>query len=150
MGPEGVMIGRIGVWCMAAAALVACCAANAAPREIGAPTREQPHAIAGGFDLPSGWRITPAATPIAETGDWVLKLTPAPDGRAIVALNAGYQPHGLTVIDPATHKVVQRITLRSAWLGMSWSPDGRTLYVSGGNANGDKAPPAQPPIDRKS
>ena len=137
------MLGRFAL-CLFS--LAAATTLHAAPRQIGVPTQERPHAIPGGFDLPSGWRITPASAPIAETGDWVLKLTVAPDGRAIVALNAGYQPHGLTVIDPATHKVVQRITLRSAWLGMSWAPDGKTLYVSGGNANGDKAPPAQPPI----
>jgi YVTN family beta-propeller protein len=134
-------------WAVAALFLLSAGAALAAePRQIGLPTTETPHAIPGGFDLPSGWRITPASTPIAQTGDWVLKLTAAPDGRAIIALNAGYQPHGLTVIDPKTHQVVQRITLRSAWLGMSWAPDGKTLFVSGGNASGDKAPPARPPI----
>ncbi|HXQ17271.1 MAG TPA: hypothetical protein VN814_21855, partial [Caulobacteraceae bacterium] len=134
-------------WALAASYLLLASAALAAePRQIGAPTTETPHAIPGGFDLPSGWRITPASTPIAQTGDWVLKLTVAPDGRAIIALNAGYQPHGLTVIDPNTHQVVQRITLRSAWLGMSWSPDGKTLFVSGGNATGDKGPPGKSPI----
>ncbi|MFI4936479.1 MAG: alkaline phosphatase family protein [Caulobacterales bacterium] len=116
------------------------------PRTIGPPTQEKPHAIAGGFDLPSGWRITPAGEPVAKTGDWVLKLIAAPDGRAIIAGHSGYQPHGLTVIDPKTRKTVQEITLRSSWLGMAFSPDGHTLYVSGGNANGDKAPPARAPI----
>jgi len=134
-------------WALAALFVLSAGTALAAePRQIGVPTTETPHAIPGGFDLPSGWRITPASTPIAQTGDWVLKLTVAPDGRAIIALNAGYQPHGLTVIDPKTHAVVQRITLRSAWLGMSWAPDGKTLFVSGGNATGDKPPPGKSPI----
>jgi YVTN family beta-propeller protein len=131
-----------------AAALSVAAAAGfaAAPREIGVPTTETPHVIPGGFDLPSGWRITPASTPVAETGDWVLKLSLAPDGRALVALNGGYQPHGLTVIDPATHKAVQHIALRSAWLGMSWAADGKSLFVSGGNATGDGVKPERGPI----
>jgi YVTN family beta-propeller protein len=62
----------------------------------------------------------------------------APDGKAVIAVNSGYLPHGLTVIDPVTRKVVQQIRLKSTWLGLAWSPDGKTLYVSGGNANGEK------------
>jgi YVTN family beta-propeller protein len=140
---------RRGLACWALGAAIAGALvglAAAAPREIGRPTQERPHAVPGGFDLPSGWRITPAAPAVAKTGDWVVKLTTAPDGRAVIALNAGFLPHGLTVIDPVTRKAVQHIRLRSAWLGMSWAPDGKTLYVSGGNANGDGAKPEKPPI----
>jgi YVTN family beta-propeller protein len=102
--------------------------------------------VPGGFDLPNGWRITPAGKPIVETEDMVLKLTAAPDGRAVIAIHAGYNPHGLVVIDPRTHQAVQRIGLRSTWMGLAWSPDGRTLYVSGGNANGNKLKPELAPV----
>ena len=115
-----------------------------APREIGRPTSESPHPIPGGFDLPNGWRITPAGQKLADTGDLVMRMTSAPDGKALIAVNAGYLPHGLTVLDPATGKVVQRIPLKSAWLGLAWSPDGRILYVSGGNAAGPRQPTAAP------
>src|SRR5215472_6199278 len=105
-----------------------------------------PQPIAGGFDLPNGWRITPAGKPIAETEDMALKMTLAPDGRAVIATHSGYNPHGLVVIDTRTHDVVQRIGLKSTWLGLAWAPDGKTLYVSGGNANGNKVQPTLAPI----
>jgi len=128
----------------AAMALTASAAVAAGPRSIGQPTTQHPHAIPGGYDLPNGWRITPAARSLGETGDLIMKLLAAPDGRAVVAVNSGFLPHGLTVIDPATRKVVQRIPLTSTWLGLAWSRDGKTLYVSGGNAAGGKTPGKAP------
>ena len=121
-----------------AAALIAGAAQAEAPRAIGPATQQHPHAITGGFDLPNGWRISPATQNLGTTGDLVMKLSVAPDGRAVVAVNSGYLPHGLTVIDPATHRIVQRIPLASTWLGLAWSPNGKTLYVSGGNNAGSK------------
>jgi YVTN family beta-propeller protein len=111
-------------------------AAEDRPREIGPATTVGPHAVTGGFELPNGWRITPAGAAVGSSGDLVLKISPAPDGKALIANHSGYLPHGLTVIDPVSRKVVQEIRLRSSWLGLAWSPDGKTLYVSGGNAAG--------------
>jgi YVTN family beta-propeller protein len=134
-------------WVATAALLVAAGTAVAAvppqklnkTRPIGPATTAQPGLLpGGGADLPNGWRITPAGKAIAETGDLVLKMVPSPDGKVIVAGHGGYLPHGLTVLDAKTHKVVQEVPLKTAWLGLSWSPDGHTLYVSGGNANGEK------------
>jgi YVTN family beta-propeller protein len=66
----------------------------------------------------------------------VLRVVPAPDGRAVIALHSGFNPHGLVVVDTRSQEAVQRIPLKTAWYGMAWSPDGKTLYVSGGNAAG--------------
>ena len=126
-----------------AAAGVAAGAPNAAPVARPHPIGEATHALpgrtpGGGFDLPNGWRITPAGAPIADTNDLILKMVASPDGKVIVAGHAGYLPHGLSVIDARTHKLVQDVPLKTAWLGLSWSPDGHRLYVSGGNANGEK------------
>jgi YVTN family beta-propeller protein len=96
-----------------------------------------PQAISGGYALPNGWRLTPVGKSIS-TEDMVLNAVAAPDGAAVIAMQAGYNPHGLVVIDTKTEEAVQRIPLKSAWFGMAWSPDGKRLYVSGGNANGDK------------
>jgi YVTN family beta-propeller protein len=100
-------------------------------------SQEKPHALSGGYALPNGWRITPLGKAIV-TEDMVINETLSPDGRVVVALHAGFNPHGLVVVDTQSDEVVQRIPLHTAWLGMAWSPDGKRLYVSGGNANGKK------------
>ena len=107
-------------------------------RTIGEATTQNPKYIEGGFDLPNGWRITPAGKPIATIEDWVLNAVASPDGKTVVATHSGYQPHGIDVIDVKTRKLVQEIPLKTTWLGLAWSPDGHTLYVSGGNATGAK------------
>lgn len=80
--------------------------------------------------------MRPAGKSIGEFGDLVLNLIPSPNGRVLIAVHAGFQPHGLEVFDTMTHKHVQHIPLTSAWRGIAWSADGHTLYVAGGNASG--------------
>ena len=107
-------------------------------RTIGDATEQNPKYITGGFDLPNGWRITPAGKAIATIEDLVLNTIVSPDGKIIVATHSGYLPHGIDVIDVKTRKLVQQIPLKTTWLGLAWSSDGHTLYVSGGNATGAK------------
>ena len=104
---------------------------------------ELPGAKAEGTLLPNGWRLTPAGRH-AMLSDYVLNVTPSPDGRSLVALHCGHSPHGLAVLDAATLEIRQKIPLKSAWLGLAWAPDGRTLYVSGGNAESRTKPTAAP------
>ncbi len=106
-----------------------------------------PHATPNGFDLANGWRITPVGKAIG-TEDMVLKLVTSPDGRVAIASHSGFNPHGIVVIDAKTQEPVQRIGLKSTWMGMAWSRDGKTLYVSGGNANSVEGtePPSRAPI----
>ena len=106
-----------------------------------------PHAVPGGFDLANGWHITPAGKAIG-TEDMVLKLVTAPDGRVVIASHSGYNPHGIVVIDAKTQEPLQRIGLKSTWMGMAWFRDGATLYVSGGNANSSEGAgaPSRAPI----
>ena len=107
-------------------------------RPIGEATKQLPKSLANGFDLPNGWRITPAGRAIATIEDLVLNLVVSPDGRIVVASHSGYLPHGIDVFDTRTQKQIQHIELKSTWLGMTWSATGHTLYVSGGNATGSK------------
>ena len=100
-------------------------------------SQQIPRQLPDGYALPNGWRITPIGKAIP-TEDMVLNVLPAPDGRAVMALHSGFNPHGLVVIDAHTDEATQRIPLRSAWLGMAWHPDGKRLFVSGGNADGRK------------
>jgi hypothetical protein len=81
-------------------------------------SQEKPHPLSGGYALPNGWRITPLGKAIV-TEDMVINETMSPDGRVVVALHAGFNPHGLVVVDAQTDEVVQRISLNTAWLGMT-------------------------------
>jgi YVTN family beta-propeller protein len=108
-----------------------------------ASAQQIPHAISGGYELPNGWRLTPLGRAVA-TEDMVLNVSMAPDHKAVVALHSGFNPHGLVVVDARSEEAVQRIPLKSAWLGLAWHPNGKRLYVSGGNANGKK--PTRAPI----
>jgi YVTN family beta-propeller protein len=88
--------------------------------------------------LPNGWRVTPAGKAIATMGDLVTNIAVSPDGKVMAAINSGFLPHGLDLIDVATHQRLQHIPLSSTWLGLVWSADGKKLFVSGGNASGAK------------
>ena len=104
---------------------------------------QKPQALPDGYALPNGWRITPVGKAIP-TEDMILNVSAAPDGKAVVALHGGFNPHGLVVVNPATDEAIQRIPLKTAWLGLAWTPDGKGLYVSGGNAAGARKPTAAP------
>jgi hypothetical protein len=73
-----------------------------------------------------------------------LQLMPSPDGKVIIGLHAGFNPHGLDVINLASWEAVQRIPMKSAWFGLGFSPDGKTLYASGGNADSRQNPQRAP------
>jgi YVTN family beta-propeller protein len=113
-------------------------ASPTAVRAIGEATQQNPKYISGGFDLPNGWRITPAGKAIATIPDWVLNAVTSPDGKIVVATHSGYQPHGIDVFDVKSQRLIQVIPLKTTWLGLAWSPNGQSLYVSGGNATGAK------------
>ncbi len=91
-----------------------------------------PGPIEGGFKLPNGWQITPVGNAIP-TNDLVSNLLPTPDGNFMVSLSSGFNPHELILIDGATDEKVQTVHLPTSFMGLAWSPDGKTLYVSGGN-----------------
>ena len=104
---------------LATTALGASPARKPKPRPIGEATKALPGPTPGGFDLPNGWRVTPAGARIADTNDLILKMLPSPDGKVIVAGHGGYLPHGLSVIDAKTQRLVQEVPLKTAWLGLS-------------------------------
>ncbi len=101
-------------------------------RAVGEAPQQSPKYIQGGFNLPNGWRITPAGKAIATIEDLVLNTVVSPDGKIIVATHSGHLPHGIDVTDVKPRTLVQQIPLKTTWLGFAWSSDGHTLYVSSG------------------
>ena len=57
----------------------------------------------------------------------------SPDSSRIIAVLSGYRDQGFQVVDVATRQVVQTVVQSSAFLGATFSPDGQSLFVSGGN-----------------
>jgi DNA-binding beta-propeller fold protein YncE len=82
--------------------------------------------------LPTGVCLDPAGRSF-DVGNMPLAIVRSREGdRLVVSLN-GWRQQGIQVIDPQSGMVVQTIPQPGAFLGLAFSNDGRTLYVSGGN-----------------
>lgn len=93
--------------------------------------------------LPNGWKLSPVGKQI-RTEDMPLGISTAPDGKAVIALHSGFNSHGLVTIDALTDEATARIPMKSAWMGLAWSQDGKKLFVSGGNAVSRQNPTVAP------
>jgi DNA-binding beta-propeller fold protein YncE len=93
-------------------------------RDVGRPAKQT--------CLPTGVCLDPAGRS-SDVGNMPLAMALSPEGdRLVVSLN-GWRQQGLQVIDFHAGTVVQTIPQPGAFLGIAYSPDGRTLYASGGN-----------------
>lgn len=82
--------------------------------------------------LPTGLCLDPAGSSF-DTGNMPLAMIPSPEGDRLVLALSGWRQQGIQVVDPQTGTVTQTIAQPSAFLGLAFSRDGKTLYVSGGN-----------------
>jgi YVTN family beta-propeller protein len=84
-----------------------------------------------------GWRVTPVGRQTT-LGDKPFALAAAADGHFLVAVNVGQWTQSVQVIDTSTSQVTQTISYHApeaVYGGITFSPDGRRLYVSGGGDN---------------
>lgn len=86
----------------------------------------------GGFLLNSGWRIQPAGRQIP-LDTFPMASALSPDGRYVLILNGGYKPPSISVLEAASMKELERVPVADAWLGLTFSPDGRFVYAGGGS-----------------
>ena len=106
-----------------AAAAIAC-NAPARPEAAGPSDR--------GRQLPTGLRLDP----VGETsvlGSMPLSIALAPGGARAVVLLGGWREQGIQVIETATGRIAQTLLQPAAFVGVTFSPDGHDLYVSGGD-----------------
>ena len=107
----------------------------AATSSAPAAAAQRPGPLAAGVTLlPNGWRIAPAGRHL-DVGDLPLAMALHPDGRHLVITNNGWSQPSLRVVDLARRRVVQKLSLDHAWLGLAWHPDGTRLYSSGAADN---------------
>jgi len=62
-----------------------------------------------------------------------LAMTLSPRGDRMVVLLNGWREQGFQIVDRASGRIVQTVSQAAAFIGVAFSPDGKTLYVSGGN-----------------
>jgi len=87
---------------------------------------------AGARRLPTGAQLDPAGVSY-DLGSMPLAMTLSPDKSRVIALLNGWREQGIQVIDRASGRELQKIPLPAVFLGITFSPDGKSLYVSGGN-----------------
>jgi DNA-binding beta-propeller fold protein YncE len=82
--------------------------------------------------LPTGVSLDPAGRFI-DVGNMPLAMAVAPDGKHAIVLLSGFKTEGLQVVDLESGKVTQTIAKPSTFIGLAFSPDGKSVYASGGN-----------------
>jgi len=84
--------------------------------------------------LPTGVRLD-AVGDAVELGSMPLNVVPALSGDKAVVVLGGWREQGIQVVDLKTRRVTQTLLQDGAFYGAAFSPDGNTLYVSGGNSD---------------
>ena len=113
----------------AAALLLVVACGSPSPR-LDAPVAAQDPS--GDRRLPTGRRLDPAGVSY-DLGSMPLAVALAPEKDRIVVLLNGWREHGIQVVERSSGRVVQTVALPGVFLGLTFSPDGKSLYVSGGN-----------------
>ena len=111
--------------CLVTASFLAC----QQPPQTGANASNE---LTGPPRLPTGARLDPVAG-AWPVGSMPLAMALAPGGGQIVVLLNGWREQGIQVVDRKTGQVTQTVLQPAAFLGLTFSPDGRSLYASGGN-----------------
>jgi YVTN family beta-propeller protein len=112
-----------------AVSLIAGACNSPSPRVEAAIAAQDP---SGPRRLPTGRTLDPAGISY-DLGSMPLAMALSPEKDRVVALLNGWREQGIQVVDRSSGRVLQKIPLPAVFLGIVFSPDGRSLYVSGGN-----------------
>jgi YVTN family beta-propeller protein len=88
--------------------------------------------LSGPRRLPTGRTLDPAGTSY-DLSSFPLAMALSPQRNRVVALLNGWREQGIQVVDRSSGRTIQTIPLPAVFIGLAFSPDGRSLYVSGGN-----------------
>src|SRR5579864_10930 len=85
----------------------------------------------GSVLLSTGWRIQPAGRQIP-LDTLPMSTALSSDGRFLLVLNAGYKPPSISVLNTSSMQEIAHVPVADAWLGLTFAPGGKMLYVGGG------------------
>lgn len=122
--------GRIQAAVVAGALTVAAASCGPPASLVRAPTPTNLPVVAR--RLPTGAQLDPVTSSTA-VGSMPLAMAMAPGGRQVVLLLNGWREQGFQVVDRVTGQIVQTVLQPAAFIGVAFAPDGKTLYVSGGD-----------------
>jgi YVTN family beta-propeller protein len=84
--------------------------------------------------LPNGWRLTPVGKQLP-LGDLPLNIAVSPSKKLAAITNNGESDQTIQLVDVEREVILDSIIIGKAWLGLTFSDDGKYLYASGGNDN---------------
>ena len=114
----------------ALAALACTFAVSACKTETRRPDGESP---TESMRLPTGKYLDPAVRSKVLHGAFPLGVVFAQDSAHLAVLTSGFGSQGVEIVERATGRVTQQLQQPAAFVGIARSPDGATLYASGGN-----------------
>ncbi|MGL4549694.1 MAG: bifunctional YncE family protein/alkaline phosphatase family protein [Gemmataceae bacterium] len=87
----------------------------------------------GSVQLPNQWSLKPAGRHL-EVGDFPVNIAIHPTGEFAAVLCAGFGPHEILIVDlnPERTRVLSRVQVPQAFYGLTWAPDGKQVFASGG------------------
>jgi len=84
--------------------------------------------------LPNGWGITKVGESLP-LGDLPLNIAVSKTKKYMAVTNNGQSTQSIQLIDVASQKVADEVTIPKSWGGIVFSADEKSLYASGGNDN---------------
>lgn len=84
--------------------------------------------------LPNGWSISPAGKSLP-LGDLPLNIAVSPSKKFLAVTNNGQSVQSIFLFDARKMRLLDSVVIAKAWLGLAFSRDEKSLYVSGGNDN---------------
>lgn len=86
------------------------------------------------YRLPNGWGLSPAGRSLP-LGDLPLNIAVSRSKKWMAVTNNGQSVQSIQLIDPVTEKQLDAVVIPRSWYGLTFSPDEKFLYASGGNDN---------------
>jgi YVTN family beta-propeller protein len=119
---------RRSSWLFALVLITSACSSSSSQVEAGVAAKE----ASGDRRLPTGARLDPAGVSY-DLGSMPLAMVLSPGKDRVIVLLNGWRQQGIQVIERNSGRVLQTVPLPAVFLGLAFSPNGRSLYVSGGD-----------------